>query len=292
MMLVTGLALPSILMSTLGAGDVARRLPVGLIHANPRIASSHGQAMIRLALRTAMRRIMIVGASRGLGAAFAAGLGDPGDELLLVSRKRPDLTGLDGVTRRFVKADLSRPSAALTLARAVGRRPLDVLVWNAGIWEKDAFTSRYSFQAQPRADTRRIVEVNITAALLGVQALLPAMRRSRNPKLIVIASQWGREGSQGPEAAFVATNFARRGLVHALRAALRPDRIPVTALNPGTIATVESPYAAGRQAALRATKGRMIPMHDLVELLRAVLRTSRATCVKEIDVPALADPTL
>jgi hypothetical protein len=71
---------------------------------------------------------------------------------------------------------------------------------------------------------------------------------------------------------------------------LRRDRIPVTAINPGTIATVESPYAAGRAAAIRATRGSMIPMHDLVELLRAVLRTSRATCVKEIDVPATADP--
>lgn len=239
-----------------------------------------------------MRRIMIVGASRGLGAAFASGLGDPGDELLLVSRRRPDLSGGDGVTRRWVKADLSRPGAARTLARAAGRRALDVLVWSAGIWEKNAFTPRYSFRSQPQAATRRIVEVNLTAALLGVQALLPAMRRSRNPKLIVIASQWGREGSQGPEAAFVATNFARRGLVHALRTELRRYRIPVTALNPGTIATVESPYAAGRQAALRATQGRMIPMHDLVELLRAVLRTSRATCVKEIDVPAMADATL
>ena len=239
-----------------------------------------------------MKRMMIVGASRGLGAAFARDLGDPGDELLLVSRTAPDLDASDGVERRWVEADLSRPGASRILARAVGRRALDVLVWSAGIWEKDAFTRRYSFRSQPQADTRRIVEVNLTAALLGVQALLPALRRSRNPKLIVIASLWGREGSQGPEAAFVSTNFARRGLVHALRAELRRYRIPVTAVNPGTIATVEPPYAAGRQASLRATQGRMIPMHDLVELLRAVLRTSRATCVKEIDVPAMADPTL
>jgi len=42
---------------------------------------------------------MIVGASRGLGAAFAAGLPEPGDRLLLVSRKRPDLDERDGVER-------------------------------------------------------------------------------------------------------------------------------------------------------------------------------------------------
>lgn len=240
-------------------------------------------------MKAARRTMMIVGASRGLGAAFAAGLPEPGDRLLLVSRKRPDLDERDGVERRWVRADLSRPDAPRLLAQALGRRALDVLVWSAGIWEKHAFTPRYRFEAQPASATRRLVEVNLTAALLGVQALLPALRRSRNPKVVVIASLSGREGTTGREVAFAATNFARRGLVHALRQSLRGDRIPVTCINPGTIATVESPYAAGRQAAIEATKGAMIPMHDIVELLRAVLDTSRATCVEEIDIPAMAD---
>ena len=231
-----------------------------------------------------------MGASRGLGAALAEGLADPGDTLLLVSRTRPALASRDGIERSWVRLDIAKRDAATKLARAVGRRPLDVLIWNAGIWEKDAFTRRYSFDRQPAGATRRIVEVNLTAAILGVQALLPALRRSSNPKLVVIASLWGREGMKGPEVAFAATNFGRRGMVHALREALRRDRIPVTAVNPGTIATTESPYSAGRAAAIRATRGRMVPMHDLVDVLRAVLRTSRATCVKEIDVPATAEP--
>jgi NAD(P)-dependent dehydrogenase (short-subunit alcohol dehydrogenase family) len=240
-------------------------------------------------MKAARRTMMIVGASRGLGAAFAADLPEAGDRMLLVSRRRPDLEERNGVERQWVKADLSRPEAPRLLARAVGRRTLDVLVWSAGIWEKDAFTPRYRFESQPASATRRLVEVNLTAALLGVQALLPALRRSRNPKVVVIASLSGREGTSGREVAFAATNFARRGLVHALRESVRKDRIPVTCINPGTIASVESPYAAGRQAAIRATKGTMIPMHDLVDLVRAVLRTSRATCVEEIDVPAMAD---
>jgi NAD(P)-dependent dehydrogenase (short-subunit alcohol dehydrogenase family) len=243
-------------------------------------------------MRAAGRAIMIVGASRGLGAAFAAGLPEPGDRVLLVSRKRPDLGVQDGVELRWVTADLSRPDAPRLLARSLGRRALDVLVWNAGIWEKEAFTPRYRFESQPEEVTRRLVEVNLTAAILGVQALLPALRRSRNPKVVIIASLSGREGTTGREVAFAATNFARRGLVHALRENLRRDRIPVTCINPGTIATVESPYAAGREAAIRATRGTMIPMHDIVELLRAVLRTSRATCVQEIDIPAMADGRL
>jgi short-subunit dehydrogenase len=241
-----------------------------------------------MSARRAGRNLMIIGASRGLGAALSAALPDPGDLLWAVSRKRPAARS-DGVARRWVRADLARPAAARKLARAVGREPLDVLVYNAGIWEGTGFTPRYRFAARPARETRRIVEVNLTAAILCIQALLPALRRSRNPKLIVIASLSGLDNGCGREVAFTATNFARRGLVHALREELRADRIPVTAVNPGTIASVESPWEDGRAAAIRRTRGRMLPMHDLVGLLRAVLRTSRATCVKEIHVPALAD---
>jgi short-subunit dehydrogenase len=238
--------------------------------------------------RAAGRNLMIVGASRGLGAAFSAGLPDPEDRLWLVSRTRPAALR-DGIVRRWVRADLARPQAPRTLVRAVGDDALDVLIYSAGIWEETAFTRRYRFETRPARETRRIVEVNLTAALLCIQVLLPALRRSRNPKLIVIASLSGVDNATGPEVAFTATNFARRGLVHALREELRRDRIPVTAVNPGVIASSESPWENGREAALRRTRGRMVPMHDLVDLLRAVLRTSRATCVKEIDVPALLD---
>jgi len=241
-----------------------------------------------MSARGAGRNLMIVGASRGLGAAFSAGLPDPGDRLWLVSRTRPEQPP-DGIVRRWVRADLTRREAPRTLARAVGKDVLDVLIYNAGIWEEPAFTRGYRFEARPVSETRRIVEVNLTAAILCIQALLPALRRSRNPKLLVIASLSGVDNATGPEVAFTATNFARRGLVHALREALRRDRIPVTVVNPGVIASTESPWQDGRAAALRRTRGRMLPMHDLVDLLRAVLRTSRATCVKEIDVPALLD---
>jgi short-subunit dehydrogenase len=195
----------------------------------------------------------------------------------------------DGVQRYWIQADLTRATTPARLAREFVRKPLDVLIYNAGIWEETAFTRRYRFEDRPARETRRIVEVNLTAAILCVQALLPALRRSDNPKLVIIASTSGLDNVRAGEVAFTATNFARRGLVHALREGLRKDRIPVTAVNPGTIASVESPFADGREAAIRRTRGRMLPMHDLVDLLRAVLRTSRATCVKEIDVPALAD---
>jgi len=238
------------------------------------------------------RCIMIVGASRGLGAAFAAGLGDPGDRLLLVSRTRPERGAEDGIEREWVRADLCHRQTPRALARAIGRGALDALIMNAGVWEQDAFTPRYSFARQSEAATRRIIEVNLTSLILCTGALLPALRRSRNPKVVVIASISALDNANAGEVAYTATNFARRGVVHALRETLRKDRIQVTSLNPGTIASTESPYAAGLDAAIRATHGRLVPMHDLVALLRCVLRLSRATCVKEIDVPALADPAV
>ena len=49
------------------------------------------------------------------------------------------------------------------------------------------------------------------------------------------------------------------------------------------------PYDRGVQAALDAHGGKAIPVADIVELLRAVLALSPASCVKEIDMPAMHD---
>ena len=83
--------------------------------------------------------MLILGASRGLGAAFSAGVANAGDTLWLVSRSRPALRADDGVQRHWIEADLSVPQAGDAIAAAFGERLLDVLIYNAGIWETNGF---------------------------------------------------------------------------------------------------------------------------------------------------------
>jgi NAD(P)-dependent dehydrogenase (short-subunit alcohol dehydrogenase family) len=221
--------------------------------------------------------ILITGASRGLGDAFSRGLGQPGDTLWLVSRNPcASLQLQDGVTRHWIEADLSSPGVHQQIASRLGA--LDVVIHNAGIWETGAFSSDYRFENVSEAETRNVLEVNLIAPILLTQALLPKLRTSSNPKIILIGSINGLENTAMPEVAYSASKFGLRGLAHALREHLRHERIAVTVVNPGSIAW---------EAAL--SRDDLIPPTDIVRLVRAVLETSGRTVVKEIDLPAMQD---
>ncbi len=236
-----------------------------------------------------MTNLVIFGASRGLGAAFAAGIPVAGDRLWLVSRSRPQgLERADGITRAWIQADLATTEAAAQVKEVIGEATVDLLLYNAGIWEEKAFSPSYQFAAGDPTEHARVLQVNLQATIDCVQRLISNLRRSDNGKIILIGSTSGLENTRTPEVAYNASKFGLRGAAHALREGLRPDYIGVTVINPGTI-TTEVPYEAGIAAAGRAAPDG-IPVGDLVELVRCVMRTSRFTCIKEIDVPAMLDP--
>jgi short-subunit dehydrogenase len=195
---------------------------------------------------------------------------------------------MDGsIQRTWIQADLAEDNAATKIKAAVGNGVLDSLIYNAGIWESSAFSSRYDLEKVGPTETNRIIAVNMTAAITTIQTLLPNLRQSANPKIILIGSTSGLENNGGVEVAYTASKFGLRGVAHALRENLRAEAIGVACINPGTI-TTEIPYAAGIEAALRAAPG-AIPVGDLVALVRCVIGLSRGSCVKEIDMPGMGD---
>jgi NAD(P)-dependent dehydrogenase (short-subunit alcohol dehydrogenase family) len=241
-----------------------------------------------------MTNFLIVGASRGLGLGFSIGLPDPGDTVFLVSRTRPPtLDRSDGVSRIWIQADLSVPqTAAVKVAETIGdcplgtgraNRPIDFLLYNAGIWEENAFEGTYSFEQSTPEEMEQIIHVNLLSAILCTHRLIPNLKLSSNPRIVYISSLSG-----APEVANTASKFGLRGVVHALRECLREHRIPVTSLNPGNIAA-EISYEAGAEAAIQTYNSTRIPMQDLVLLLRCLRQLSRVSCVKEIDIPAMSD---
>jgi NAD(P)-dependent dehydrogenase (short-subunit alcohol dehydrogenase family) len=237
-----------------------------------------------------MTNFLIVGASRGIGLGFSIGLPEPGDLVFLVSRTRPpSLDYSDRVSRVWVQADLSVPqSAAVKISEAIGDRPVDFLLYNAGIWEENAFEPTYAFEKSTPEEMEQIIHVNLLSAILCTHCLIPHLQRSSNPRVVYISSLSGLDNSGAPEVANTASKFGLRGVVHALRECLREDRIPVTSLNLGNIAA-EIPYEAGAEAALQTYDNRRIPMQDLVLLLRCLRQLTRVSCVKEIDIPAMPD---
>jgi 3-oxoacyl-[acyl-carrier protein] reductase len=129
-----------------------------------------------------------------------------------------------------------------------------------------------------------VIAVNLVAPIRLVKALLPALRRSQNPKIIFMGALSGRDNFPGREVANSASKFGLRGVVHSLREELQFQQIGVTIINPGNVGTSE---VLADLAAANLMGDEAIPLTDLLKIIDCVLSLSRATCLKEIDVPAM-----
>jgi|LNFM01.1.fsa_nt_gb short-subunit dehydrogenase len=230
-----------------------------------------------------MDDVVIFGASRGLGAALAAAVPRAGERVWCIARSRPSvLDAADGIDRRWIAHDLADSRAFAKVTNEIGDRPISLLVYNAGIWESGGFLSASD------NEIRAIVDVNLTSLLLAARHLDANLRKAENARVVLIGSTCGLENEGTSSIAYAATKFAMRGVAHALRELLRPAGIAVTVISPGSMAT-DIDHAAGREAALAAHGAKRIPVADIVDIVCLLRRLSPASCVKELDIPALAD---
>jgi NAD(P)-dependent dehydrogenase (short-subunit alcohol dehydrogenase family) len=225
-----------------------------------------------------MANVAIIGGSRGIGEAVARHLVAKSERLLSVSRSVSKYG-------EWIKADVSTLEGVNTVAEAAGEGVLDSLLYMGGTWETNAFTSTYSFTSCSDDDIARVLNVNLMAPIRIVKALLPALRKSSNPKIIFMGALSGRDNFPSREVANSASKFGLRGVVHSLREELRPDRISVTVINPGNVGT---PEVLSDLAEIGAPETNAIPLQDLLMIIDCVLCLSRQTCIKETDVPAMS----
>ncbi|WP_095148726.1 SDR family oxidoreductase [Pseudomonas sp. Irchel s3a18] len=235
-------------------------------------------------------KTLVIGASKGLGKALIEGLGEAGDTLVGVSRSRPEnLMARAGVDLRWIEANLGEPAmAAQIIEQAVIEDGLDTLVYNLGIWEALAFDPTYDFRGDHDDQLQAIVNCNITSAILLIKRVLPVLLKSANPRIILTGSTSGLPQSGRPEVAFGASKFALRGIADALREGYRDQRLGVTLLNLGYLNT-EDALSTPRALAEQRGEGQLIPVHDVVQVVRMALSLSSASFVKELTLPAIGD---
>jgi 3-oxoacyl-[acyl-carrier protein] reductase len=107
----------------------------------------------------------------------------------------------------------------------------------------DVFHNNAGMPAETKAVTEitreewdRVLDVNLTAFFLAVQAVIPAMRERGGGSIIVTASIIARRPRPGL-AAYIAAKSGVTGLARALALELAPDRIRVNVINPGPART-------------------------------------------------------
>jgi NAD(P)-dependent dehydrogenase (short-subunit alcohol dehydrogenase family) len=229
-------------------------------------------------------RIMVIGASKGLGRALVEGLAEQ-HELIGVSRSRPaDLAQ----PVQWIEADLSDPLGAVEAIERQAPARLDAILYNLGIWEERAFAEGYSFLEDSDARILEMVDVNIGATLLLLKRLLPRLLGGAKPQLILTGSTSGLPQSGRPEVTFGASKFALKGIADSLREGFRDQRLAVTCLQLGYLNTQDGLHTPREQAALNG-EGQLIPLHDVVALVRTLLTLSDASYVRDLVLPAIAD---
>lgn len=173
-------------------------------------------------------RVLLTGASGGIGCALAALLLKRGTRLTVTGRNREVLQTEHSGGARVVCADLTDERSVHQLAETVG--DIDVLINNAGAgWY--GHTTDMSC-----ADVRRLVEINLLAPLLLTRLLLPGMIERRRGHVVFMGSVAGHLGVEY-EAVYSATKAALVAYAEALRAEVGSSGIAVSLISPGAVAT-------------------------------------------------------
>lgn len=227
------------------------------------------------------RTILIYGASQGLGRFYYKKLeSHPDFKVIGISRNKPLWVEEH---YQWILADLSDPfTAREQVLSSLQETPVDVLLYNVGIWESRAFELDYSFLKDELAHLYRMIDTNITSCIFQIQALLPKLLTSPKGQIILTGSTSALDNTRRPEVTFNACKFALRGITQGLRAGFKDRDLAVTLINPGSIDT-------RLEQATKETNPTQIPMVDLWEILHTLLNLSTGSCPLEINLPSMKD---
>lgn len=184
------------------------------------------------------KRVLITGASQGIGYALAVAAAKKGCKVVASARTAGLLDTLTAEVQASggqivpVTADVADPDGrAAMLAAAVQHfGGLDVLVNNAGVGATGHF-----MEVQPET-LRQIFEVNVFAAAELIRLCLPELRKGDQPLIVNVSSVLGKRAFPG-RSFYSASKFALHGLSDAIRAELSRDNIGVLVVSPGLTKT-------------------------------------------------------
>lgn len=185
------------------------------------------------------RVTLITGASRGLGRALALAFASAGARVALCARSESDLAAVaeeiaaargDVLART---ADVSNAEAMRALVSEAERAwgPVEALINNASLLDP-----RVPLAEVDPTDWRRVLEVNVTGALLASQAVLPGMRTLGRGSIVNVTSGVGDE-PRARWGAYAVSKWALEGLTWNMAREEREHGIRVNAVDPGRMRT-------------------------------------------------------
>ena len=179
------------------------------------------------------KTVLVTGASGGLGRALSARFAQAGANTVVGARADFDeiaatIGGNSLGVRLDVTSETDWANAITRIEEHFG--PLNVLINNA------AYLQVGTTESIALDEFRRVVDTNLTGALLGIRAAAPSMRKAGGGAVVNVNSIAGLAAAPGL-VAYSSSKWALRGLMRAAASELARDGIRVNAVHPGIIET-------------------------------------------------------
>lgn len=251
------------------------------------VSPGNGEAgkIVDLYLKFNAMRVIVTGASRGMGKAMAEVFARAGQEVLITAR---DQSKLDAVAASLMKQNpgsvVRARAADVTISeqvRAFGswcleQGQVDVLINNAGIFQPGKLLD------QPEGLLEDQLSVNLFSAYQLTRLIAPSMVKQGSGHIINICSIAG----QRPYAhggAYSISKFALDGFSQNLREELKPTGVKVTTVYPGAVLT-------DSWGDFDNSNHRIMEAADIAKLVYQATQLSEGACVEQIVVrPRLGD---
>lgn len=185
------------------------------------------------------QKILITGASSGLGAGMARSFAAKGRDLALCARRTDRLDELKAeLTQQYPDIQVAVaaldvndheqvPKVFAELSEELGG--IDRVVVNAGIGKGARLGSGKLWA------NKATIETNLVSALVQIETALEMFHRSGSGHLVMVSSVLGNKGVPGVKAAYAASKAGLSSLGESLRAEYAKGPIKVTVLEPGYI---------------------------------------------------------
>jgi short-subunit dehydrogenase len=193
-------------------------------------------------------KVLVTGATGGLGHAIARAFAARGADLLLSGRRAEVLAPLASeLGARTLSCDLGDRDAVAALAAQAA--DADVLVLNAAL----PASGELAELSQEQIDM--MLEVNLRAPIALARAVLPGMVDRRRGHMVFVSSLSGKAASPA-SSMYSATKFGLRGFALALREDLHGAGVGISVVLPGFIrdagmfadAGISLPFGVGTRA--------------------------------------------
>jgi NAD(P)-dependent dehydrogenase (short-subunit alcohol dehydrogenase family) len=184
------------------------------------------------------KTIVVTGAGRGLGRAFALACAEAGAVAVVVAelngewgQTTADAVAKLGCESLAVQVDIGDPDSVAAMAAAIGQRyaRIDGLVNNAAI---ATGVGGKTFEEIDIETWDRVMRVNVRGTWLVVKALAPLLRKAGGARIVNLASDTAMWGA--PRLLhYVSSKGAIMAMTRSLARELGPDGISVNAIAPG-----------------------------------------------------------